>query len=341
MYTKNEWRPTPVPSPRQSRSAADTSEELYQELDTALANPNPIFGYARFGDGKKWARLDSLTGGIQPKTLGVLAARPKKGKSMLAAGWIPYIARQAMDADQIVRVVTLEMQRKSYQRRMAAIMAKIKDPMNIRRGTLTAQEVKRYKNALDELAMLPIEYLSNEEDLSEEDALKRGNSPVTFEDMAAFVRRGDTFFWLLDHIGLLNDLDSRGDVTASIYSLANKLATLAHATATGLVITHLTRASAGVTPTIEHIAGSDQVGRNADWIMLLSRPFLDTPDLSEEDQAFIADGDPGFLQYQSRDEGSGLDLLWWMKEYAAFDELQLPEGEKVPMPKPKRKPGGR
>lgn len=323
---------------RRVQTAEGVSEALRKEVEQALAHPNEIFGYARYGDGVQWTRLDKATGGIQPKTLGVLAARPKVGKSMLAAGWVPLIAEQAMNEGQVVRVVTLEMSWLSYQRRMAAILAQIRDPMNIRRGTITPEEVKRYNRALDQLASLPIEYLSNETDLTEAEAMKRGGSVITFDDVNRFVRaRGGepTYWWLLDHIGLLSDLNSDGDVTKSIYYLANKLAGLAHQVATGLVITHLTRASVGAMPTIESIAGSDQVGRNADSIMLLSRPFMGATD--PDDLALIEDGEPAFLQVYSRDEGGGLDVLLWDRHKASFSELVVPEGVEIPMPKSTKK----
>lgn len=323
---------------RAVKTAADTSQELRQELEEALLHPRSIFGYAHYGD--QWPRLNEMSGGLQVKTLGVLAARPKVGKSMLAAGWVPGIAEQAMQVGMVVRIATLEMTRKSYQRRMAAIMAGIADPMNIRRGTIGDEEVKRYRRALDWLEELPIEYLTNEIDLTDEQAMIVGNSPVTFDELNRFIRGGDgqeTFWWLLDHIGLIADLDSNGDVTRSIYNLANKLVTLAHTSASGLVITHLTRASVGYMPTIESIAGSDQVGRNADQIMLLSRPFRDAANLSDEELEMLRDGEPAILQYISRDEGTGVDVLWWDKTLAAFGEMELPEGTPIPMPQSKKK----
>jgi hypothetical protein len=324
---------------RQARTAADVSDQLLSELEEALGHPQDIFGYGRYGDGEQWSHLDMMTGGLQDKTLAVMAARPKRGKSMLVAGWVPLIAEQASERGEVVRVVTLEMQRKSYQRRMAAIRAQIKDPMNIRRGKLTPEEVVRYKQALMDIASLPIQYLSNEEDLDEDEALQLGNSGVTFKDIKAFIEgRADpdgyaTYWWVVDHIGLISDLTPDGNVTTSIYSLANKLANLAHREAAGMVITHLTRASTGGMPTIESIAGSDQVGRNADQIFLLSRPFMDLPDLTEEQQEQLKEGEPGFLQFFSRDEGSGIDTLWWDRERATFRELVVPEGVELPMPK--------
>ncbi len=314
-----------------TQTSAEVSAALDRELTEALAHPSEIFGFARYGDGKSWVRLDKMTGGLQLKSFDVLAARPKVGKSMLAAGWLPFVAEQAMNEGKVVRVITLEMTWEAYQRRAASHLAQIPNPMNIRRGLLSVVEQKRYRNALSYLAALPIEYLSNQRDLDEDAAMRLGGSSVTFADVNRFVSDGATYWWLLDHIGLLNDLSPDGDITKSIYSLANKLAGLAHREATGLVITHLTRASAGSRPTIESIAGSDQVGRNADKIFLLSRPWLDG-ELDDDDRELIKEGEPAFLQVHSRDEGSGLDVLWWDAELASFSEMDIEPGAKVPMP---------
>lgn len=329
---------------RRLLNSAETSEALFAELDAALANPNEIFGYGRYGDGRRWVQLDKMTGGLQPNSFAVVAARPKRGKSMWVSDLVPLIARQALDEDKVVRVISLEMPRLPYQRRMAAIMAGIPDPKNIRRGFLTEDEQRRYRRALTDLANLPIEYLSVEKELDEEESMQFGNSPITFRDVADFVRgKGDTYWWSLDHIGLLSDLNEDGDITRGLFSLANKLQVLAHTTAAGLVVTHLTRASTGTIalPTIESIAGSDQVGRNADQIFLLSRPYMDAGAISEEDRASIESGEPAFLQFYSRDEGGGLLLLWWKSEYAHFDEMEVPPDvsilDAVPLPERTRK----
>jgi hypothetical protein len=320
---------------RVNRTSAETSDELRVEANEAASHPREIFGYGRYGDGKQWGQTDKATGGLQPHSFSLLASRPKRGKSMLAAAWLPYIAEQALAEEQVVRVVTLEMKRMSYQRRAAAILSGIQDPKRIKQGYLTPEEMKRYTRALDILASLPIEYLSNEEDLTEEKALLVGNSPVNFDEMAEFIRapgKDKTYWWLLDHIGLLADLRAYRDVTTSIVELANKLAGLCHTVATGLIITHLTRASVGSAPTIESISGSDQLGRNADQIFLLSRPYMDAGSLSQEDAEATKDGEIAFLQFISRDEGGDTIPLWWNKHTATFDEIETEPGVRLPMP---------
>jgi len=222
------------------RTAADTSQELRDEWKAAKANPRFIYGYGRYGDGKQWTKLDELTRGLQRYTLAVLAAPPKSGKSMLAAAWVPFIAEQADEVGEVVRIITLETSPQSYQKRMAALMAGIREPKNIKSGMLSVEEEKKYLSALDWLEELPIEYLDNKKDLTEEQALQFGNSPVSFDDMSQFitgvlpfsVKRGSavapppqrkkTYWWLLDHIGLLKDLRGSDNRTWVLYRLADQ-----------------------------------------------------------------------------------------------------------------------
>lgn len=315
-----------------SKTSADTSAELRTQLKAAMGRPNIIFGYGSYSP--RWPNLNKLTGGLQELNLSVIASRPKVGKSMFASDLIPDIAEQAMAAGEVVRVISLEMRRVAYQRRMAAIMAKIADPKRIRQGFLDSDEVRRYNDALDTLEYLPIEYLSNETDLTDAQAMVPGNSTVTIDEVIQFVKapgRDTTYYWFLDHIGLLADLSQYGDVTTNIFALANKLMLLAHTTASGMVITHLKRGT-GRRPTIDSIAASDQVGRNADQIFLLSRPFFEAEELSEADVEATRDGEPSYLEFYSRDEGSGTDVLWWSKQYASFSELDVSGGVVVSVP---------
>ena len=312
------------------RTAADTSKQLKREWEEAKANPRYIYGYGRYGDGKQWAKLDALTGGLQKINLGVLVARPKTGKSMMAAAWVPHIAEQADRVGQVVRIVTLETTRMTYQRRMAALMAAIKDPKNIKRGMLTEDEEKEYLRALDWLEMLPIEYLDNR-DLDESAALKFGNSPISFDKMSKFIiDPGDTYWWLLDHVGLLSDLRGGDNRTYLLYKLADQLADLAHTYCTGVMITHLNRETSHGKPTLSSIGGADQIGRNADQIFTIWRPWMEE---EEEDRrlAGVMEHEPAFLLFNSRDEGSGMVQLMWHTEYAAYTELIVEDGAQMPL----------
>lgn len=319
------------------RTIDNVREVLEVELDAALKNPGEIFGYARYGDGTQWAQLDHLSGGLQRKKYMVLAGYPKIGKSMWAAAVIPFVAEQAVVDDKVVRVCTLETTEEIYMGRMAAIIADILEPKNIRRGMLTADEERRYRSALKYLSSLPIEFLSFGKDMTFKETMVPGGSGVSIDDVKNFViGGGDTFWWVVDHIGLLRDVDGNKDTYTRTVNLNDKLTDLAHEECTGLVVTHLTRDSRGKRPTLGSIAGADQIGRNLDVGLLIDRPLMDR-ELSPEEAEAYRDGEPAFLQFYSRNEGMGVVPMWWRHGYASFRELVLAPGVEVPMPKTKTK----
>lgn len=314
-------------------TARRVGAHLRAESKAAQENPRDIYGIGSFGP--RWPRLDALTAGPQERALGVLGARPKVGKSMLCAAWIPWLAEQAMALGKVIRVVTLETSVKTYQKRMAAMLAEIEDPMRIRKGTLTPDEVQALYRAYDYLDALPIEYIGVDDDLDAEAAQKPGNSPVTIGDIDAFVGKPDTFWWVLDHIGLVATPElARGDYVASIYNLSTRLLYIAKRKVGGLVVTHLSRAS-GQALSIDAIAGSDQLGRVADQIFLLRRPWFELQRPLTDDEREQLDGMGGeiaLLQTHSREESGGLDLLWWSRKHANFAELATRPGQSIPLP---------
>jgi hypothetical protein len=319
------------------RSIAAVRDVLEDQLDAALRNPGEIFGYARYGDGEQWAQLDHLTGGLQRNSYTVLAAFPKVGKSMFAATIIPFVAEQAVAEDKVVRVCTLETTEEVYTRRMAAVMSGIRDPKNIKRGTITPEEEKRYRSALKYLNSLPIEFLSFGRDMEFEETMIPGGSGVTVDDVRDFVHgTGDTFLWVVDHLGLLRNTEQSRDTYTNIVSLNDKLTDLAHNVGTGIVVTHLTRASRGSRPTLGSLAGADQIGRNLDVGLIIDRPIMDM-ELTGEQVEMYREGEPASLYFYSRDEGMGVVPMWWQHEYACFKELVLAPGVEVPMPKSKKK----
>lgn len=318
------------------RTISTVREALEHQLNIAMQHPGEIFGYARYGDGQQWVQLDHLTGGWQRNSYTVLAAYPKVGKSMFAAALIPFAAEQAVAEDKVVRVCTLETTEEVYMRRMAAIIADIPDPKNIRRGMLLPEEEEKYRAALKYLSSLPIEFLSFGRDMSFEETMVPGGSGVSIEDVKQFVRQGDTYLWIVDHIGLLRDTEQSKDTYTRTVSLNDKLTDLAHEECTGMVVTHLTRASRSGRPTLGSIAGADQIGRNLDVGFLIDRPMMDK-ELSPEEAELYREGEPAFLQFYSRDEGLGVIPMWWRHGYASFRELVLAPGVEVPMPKMKTK----
>lgn len=293
--------------------------------------------------GPDWPRWNALTSGPQEKTFTLLMARPKVGKSTLMSQWLPDLAIQARDAEKVVKVVTLETTIKTYQRRAAARLAKISDPLRIRKGVLDMAESKRYRLALKTLSQLPIHYLSNEYDMTEEEAMREGNSAIGMDKIEAFIRQRDTFLWIIDHIGLINRRNTGGRQDEQLASIADRLAYISNRYVGGIGISHLNRDSLdGGLPSFENIAGTDVLGRNAGALYFLWRPFFESRNRTPEDIQMVEamGGDPGLLIFFSRDEGYGQTGIFWSKELVSFEESDIRE-EDLPRPGQGRRGGER
>lgn len=305
---------------------------MYRQSKEAQANPREIFGIANFGD--SWPKLNILTRGLQHKTFTVLAARPKVGKSTLISQFIPDFAIQARDARKVLRIVTLETTMATYLQRTAAQLAGIKEPLRIRAGMLDKQERRDYALALQTLRDLPIEFLSNEYDLSERETYQPGFSAIGMRNIEEFVRQDDTFLWVVDHAGLINRQDQGRGTTEQLEAIANRLTFIATRYVGGIAITHLNRMSlAGGMPSFENLAGTDVFGRNAGQLYFLWRPFFEARNRTPEDLEMIKamGGDPGLIIFKSRSEGNGSVGIFWNTELAAFEESDIRE-EDLPRP---------
>lgn len=309
------------------------SKRLMKELQAARKNPREVYGYAHYGE--DWPFFNRMTKGIHENSYSILAGRPKDGKSMLIASRIPWIAHQAKAAGQVVKVVTLETTDMRYQQRMAALVAGVSDQSAIRSGFIDGEDLDRYTAALKWVGELPIVYLSNEYDMTEEESMVPGGSGVDYNSIETFLYPDDTYWWVLDHIGLIDDQTSR-NLPEMVTKLSRKFLRFAHRRVGGMVVTHLNRDSAGGgKPTIDFLANSDQLTKDADEIFLLWRPFKHARNLTAQDVAYMAQigGDPASIEFTSRNDGDGIDFVTWIKKRAAFIELrEQPEGHIMPLP---------
>jgi len=96
--------------------------------------------------------FDSLTSGLQPSELIIIAARPSVGKSALAHNIAQYVAVQF---GKPVAIFSLEMPKEDVTLRMLAAEAKI-DFHKLRTGSLTDEEWMMLTHAAGRLEMAPI-----------------------------------------------------------------------------------------------------------------------------------------------------------------------------------------
>lgn len=314
------------------KKAGDISLELLEQSKAAQASPKEVFGLAHFGPA--WPRLNLLTRGIQPRTFTLFLARQKVGKSTFISQMLPEWGVQAREVGKVVRVVTLETTMLTYLGRTAAQLAGIRDPLRIRAGMLEKGEVKNYRLALRTLNGLPVEFLSNEYDMAEEETFQARYSGIGLGQVEEFVRQPDTFLWVVDHVGLINRQGQGKGATEQLEAIANKLTFLSNRYVGGIGIHHLNRNSLdGGTPGFENIAGSDVFGRNAGALYFLWRPFFEARNRTPEDLQLMKSmgGDPGLLIFKSRSEGNGAVGVFWRDETASFEESDRSE-EDLPRP---------
>lgn len=302
------------------KTSAEVSESLLAEEVEAHNNPRVITGFAsygrRVGDDEEqytWTQMDKLTRGLQPFKMYMLAGRPKVGKSMVVCSWLPNIAEQC-PADKVIRVFTFEMSAETYQRRVAAIMANLPDPVRIQSGFLNEEERTRYHQALEYVKSLPIEYYDQPLDSPAIEAIVKG---AHIDDAP------ETFLWILDNFGLVGDVSTASNnVYTNMAMVATKFQNLCHNVCTGIIVHHLNRLSAGRRPTLDAIAGSDQLARNMDMFIGLWRRFHGD---ERVDPAILEAGEPGELVIENRDGISGIVPLWWNPSEASYKELKPEE----------------
>jgi replicative DNA helicase len=160
--------------------------------------------------------LDSLTSGLQPSDLIILAARPSMGKTALALN----LARNAaIAANSAVAIFSLEMSKEQLSMRMLCSEAQV-DSFRLRGGFLSTDDWERLTHAADVLSTAPI-FIDDSAD-------------VTSMDIRAKARRlkmdHDLSLVIIDYLQLMKgrsgierrDLEI-SEISRSLKSLAKEL----------------------------------------------------------------------------------------------------------------------
>jgi len=108
--------------------------ETFADINDRFANPNPVSGL-RMG----FSELDNMTGGLQPSTLNVLAARPSMGKTAFA---LTIALNAALREKATVGVFSLEMSAVQLVQRMLCSEARV-DMSRVRSGQLSERDFQR------------------------------------------------------------------------------------------------------------------------------------------------------------------------------------------------------
>lgn len=108
--------------------------ETFADINERFANPNPVSGL-RMG----FTELDAMTGGLQPSTLNVLAARPSMGKTAFA---LTIALNAALREKATIGVFSLEMSAVQLVQRMLCSEARV-DMSRVRSGQLSERDFQR------------------------------------------------------------------------------------------------------------------------------------------------------------------------------------------------------
>jgi replicative DNA helicase len=246
--------------------------------------------------------LDELTGGFQPGSLTVLAARPGMGKSALVAN----IAESAAIAGHAVVIFSLEMSEAELSQRFIASSARVQGE-HLRKGKVSSQEWPKIVDACARLSATRM-FLDDSGDtgILEIRAKARrlhagGHGPLGLivVDYLQLMRPDDRVF---------NRVEQVGQMSRGLKTLAKEL------NVPVIALSQLSRAveqRAEKKPLLSDLRESGQIEADADLIMFIYREEANVPDSARPGEADI-------IIAKHRNGPVGEVLLTFQKQYPKF-----------------------
>ncbi|NBD32470.1 MAG: replicative DNA helicase [Cyanobacteria bacterium] len=218
--------------------------------------------------------LDSMTSGLQPSDLIILAGRPSMGKTAFGLN----IARNiAGTYHSPVALFSLEMSKEQLSQRLLASEAKI-ESNRLRSGRLSQQDYQKLSSAIGTLSEVPI-FIDD-------------TATLTVMEMRSQARRlqaehGQLGLVLLDYLQLMegggdNRVQELSRITRSLKTLARELKT---------PVIALSQLSRGVEqrtnkrPMLSDLRESGSIEQDADLVLMLYRDAYYNPDTPDRDLA--------------------------------------------------------
>src|SRR3954454_16235883 len=232
---------------------------LHDELDKLEAISR--HGIAMTGTPSGFTDIDELTGGFQPGSLIVLAARPSMGKSALVTNMAE---NAAVDHEKPVALFSLEMYETELAQRFIASQAKL-DGDDLRKGRVKPDRWPKVVKATQKLAAAPL-YIDD-------------SSDIGIMEMRAKCRRlhskNELGLIIIDYLQLMrpeNSGDSRveqiGQISRGLKMLARELKVPV------IAVSQLSRAVESrpdKKPLLSDLRESGQIEQDADVVMFIYR----------------------------------------------------------------------
>ena len=289
---------------QQSVHIKDLVKEGIEKIDKLYQRKEHVTGIAT-----GFLKFDSMTSGLQPADLVILAARPSMGKTALALSIAEYVGIQQ---NKGVAIFSLEMSKEQLVQRMLCSQARV-DAHKVRSGMLSPADWPKLTAAAGKL--------------SESKIFIDDTPAISVLELRAKARRlkanGDIQLIVLDYIQLMRSAtksDSRqqeiSEISRSLKALARELSVPV------LALSQLSRAVESrqdKRPQLSDLRESGAIEQDADVVVLMIREEYYEP--TDENKG-LAD----IIIAKQRNGPVGTVKMAFLKEYTRFENLQTGTG---------------
>lgn len=255
--------------------------------------------------------FDSLTAGLHPADLVVIAGRPSMGKSALMASVAEHVG---MAGKKPLVIFSLEMSKEQLVQRMLCSHARV-NAHNVRTGFLSQTDWPRLTNAAGKLSEAPI-FIDDTASLSVLELRAKARRLKSQYDIQLII---------VDYLQLMQGLPGSENRQQEISEISRSLKALARELSVPLIaVSQLSRAVESRQdrrPQLSDLRESGAIEQDADLVGLLLREEYYNP--TEENRG-IAE----LIIAKQRNGPVGTIKLTFIKEYARFENLAM-VGEEV------------
>ena len=233
--------------------------ETFAHINELFANPDPVSGL-RTG----FRELDSLTAGLQPSSLNVLAARPSMGKTAFA---LTIALNVALREKQPVGIFSLEMSALQLVTRMLCSEARV-DMSRVRNGQLSDRDLQRLADSAGRMSDANI-FIDDAADMTVMELRARARRLMSEHNLGLIIV---DYLQLMTGSGRIGSSENRQQeisaISRSLKALSRELDTPV------LVLSQLSRAvesRPNKRPMLSDLRESGAIEQDADLVMFIYR----------------------------------------------------------------------
>ncbi len=276
--------------------------DTFAHINELFANPDPVSGL-RMG----FKELDTLTAGLQPSSLNVVAARPSMGKTAFA---LTIALNAALREEKTVGVFSLEMSAVQLVTRMLCSEARV-DMSRVRGGQLTDRDFQRLADTAGRMSEARI-FIDDNADMTVMELRSRARRLMAEHDLGLLV---------VDYLQLMS-ASTRSSMSENrqqeISAISRGLKALARELDVPvLVLSQLSRAVEGrpnKRPMLSDLRESGAIEQDADLVMFIYRDEYYDPQSEKHGIAEIIIG-------KQRNGPTGTSELQFHNAHVRFNDL--------------------